>query len=105
MSDTTRDELDVWVERALQGWAADATPPDRVWRKIKLGLEERSRPDASKSGRLHPWYTGALSWGIDVVVSARMILTPSLSGGENGWTRRLAMAGQSSALYYLSIHY
>jgi len=105
MSDATRDELDVWVERTLQGWAADATPPDRVWQKIKLGLRERSRWDSSESGRLHPWCSGALSWGIDLIVSARMILTPSLSGGENGWTRRLAMAGQSSALYYLSIHY
>lgn len=105
MSDTTRDELDILVERALQGWGADATPPDRVWRKIKLGLRERSWGDSSESGRLRLWCTGALSCGVDLIVSARMILTPSLSGGENGWTRRLALAGQSSALYYLSIHY
>lgn len=105
MSDTTRDELDVLVERALQDWAADATPPDRVWRNIRLGVRERSRRDSSKSGRVRTWSTEALSLGVDVLVSARMILTPSLSGGENGWTRRLVMAGQSSALYYLSIQH
>jgi hypothetical protein len=105
MSDTTRDELDVWVERALQSWAPDATPPDRVWLNIELGLRERSRRDSSQSGRLRTWCAGALSGGLDLIVSARMILTPTLGGGENGWTRRLAMAGQSSALYYMSIHY
>ncbi|HUS71053.1 MAG TPA: hypothetical protein VM075_09825 [Anaerolineae bacterium] len=105
MSDKTRAELDVLVERALQDWAADATPPDRVWRNIRLGLRERSRRDSSKYGRVRTWCTEALSCGVDLVVSARMILTPSLSGGENGWTRRLVLAGQSSALYYLSIQH
>jgi hypothetical protein len=105
MSDNTRDELGVLVERALQGWAADARPPDGVWRKIRLGLRERSRRDPFESGRVRPWCAEAFSWGIDLVVSARMILTPSLSGSENGWTRRLVVAGQSSALYYLSIQH
>ena len=105
MSDKTRDELDVLVERALQDWAADATPPDRVWRNIRLGLRERSWRDSSESGWVRTWWTEALSWGVDLLVSARMILTPSLSGGENGWTRRLVLAGQSSALYYLSIQH
>lgn len=105
MSDKTGDELDVLVEKALQDWAADATPPDRVWHNIRLGLRERSRRDSFEYGRVRTWSTEALSWGVDVLVSARMILTPSLSGGENGWTRRLVMAGQSSALYYLSIQH
>lgn len=100
-----RDELDVLVERALRNWAADATPPDRVWSTIRLGLRERSRRGSSKSGWVRHWWTEALSWGVDLLLSARMILTPSLNGGENGWTRRLVMAGQSSALYYLSIQH
>ena len=100
-----RDELDVLVERALRNWAADATPPDRVWSNIRLGVRERSRRGSSKSGRVRHWCSGALSWGVDILVSARMILTPFLSGSENGWTRRLAVAGQSSALYHLSIQH
>jgi hypothetical protein len=100
-----REELDVLVERALRNWAADATPPDRVWSNIRLGVRERSRWGSSKPGWVRHWWTEALSWGVDLLVSARMILTPSLNGGENGWTRRLVMAGQSSALYYLSIQH
>jgi hypothetical protein len=105
MSHKTRGELDRLLEKALQDWAADATPPDRVWRNIRVGLRERSRRDSSESGRLPAWCTEALSWGADLAMSARMILAPSLNCGENGWTRRLVVAGQSSALYHLSIHH
>jgi hypothetical protein len=105
MSDETRDALDVLVERALHDWAADAAPPERVWRNIRLGLRGRSRRDSSKFRRTRAWCIETLWWGVDLIVSARMILTPSLSGTENGWTRRLVMAGRSSALYYLSIQH
>jgi hypothetical protein len=105
MSNKTTDELDVLVERALMDWAADATPPDRVWRNIRLGVRERPRRDSSRPGRARSWCTEALSCGLDLLASVRMILTPSLCSTENGWTRRLVVAGRSSALYHLSIQH
>ena len=105
MSDYTRDELDVLLERALRKWAADEAPPERVWTNIRLGLRERSERRLAKSGRVRRWWTEAWALGADIVVSARMILTPNLHGGENGWTRRLVVAGPSSSSLRLSIHH
>lgn len=105
MSDNSRDELDVLLERALRKWAADEAPPERVWTNIRLGLHDRSRQSPARSGRVRLWWTEAWALGADIVVSARMILTPSLQGGENGWTRRLVVAGPSSSSLRLSIHH
>ena len=105
MSDNRKDELDVLVERALRDWASHEVPPDRVWTNIRLGLAERVERSPSRSPWARQLWTAAVSLGADVLVAARMILSPSPHGGENGWTRRLVVAGRSSASVWVSTHH
>lgn len=105
MDGNRRDELDVLVERAVNNWVSDETPPDRVWTNIRLGLRERAERGQSRPDRLRQSWADALSWGTEVFVSARIILTPSVRGGDGGWTERLLLAGPSSASVRLFIHY
>ena len=105
MSDNRKDELDVLVERALRDWVSHEVPPDRVWSNIRLGLAERVGRSPSRSPWARQLWTAAVSLGADVFVAARMILSPSPHGGENGWTRRLVVAGRSSGSVWVSIHH
>jgi hypothetical protein len=104
MCDSRDDELDVLLARTLRAWAADEAPSDRVWSNIKFGLRERERRGAAPSSRLRRWWTEALALGTDVVMSARIILTPTMNGGDREWTRRLVVVGQSAVSLHLSIH-
>ena len=104
MCESRHDELDVLLERALRAWAADEAPTDRVWANIKIGLRERERRDAVPSNLLRRWWMDALALGTDVLMSARIILTPILNGGDREWTRRLVVVGQSAVSLHLSIH-
>lgn len=104
MCDSTNDELDVLLERALRAWAAEEAPSDRVWTNIKFGLRERERRGAAPSSWLRRWWMDALALGTDVVMSARIILTPTMNGGDREWTRRLVVVGQSAVSLHLSIH-
>jgi len=104
MCESRHDELDVLLERALRAWAADEAPSDRVWANIKIGLRERERRYSAPSNSLRRWWMDALALGTDVLMSARIILTPSLNGGDREWTRRLVVVGQSAVSLHLSIH-
>jgi hypothetical protein len=105
MGDYRRDELDTLMERALKDWASKAAPPDRVWTNIRLGLRERRGRAQSRSYRLREWWKEALVWGTGALVSARIILTPSVNGGDHGWTERLVLVGHSSTSLRLFIHH
>jgi hypothetical protein len=105
MDGNRRDELDVLVERAVKNWLSGETPPDRVWTNIRLGLRERAERSRSRPDGLRRLCTDVWSWGTEVLVSARTILTPSLNGGDRDWTERLLLAGPSSVSVRLVIHY
>jgi hypothetical protein len=105
MDDNRRDELDLLVEGALREWGSGEAAPARVWDNITLGLQERSRRTPTKSHRVRELCLDAWYWGVDALASARIILTPSLRGAEDGWTDRLVLVGNSHGSYRLSIHY
>lgn len=105
MGDIRRDQLDVLLERALEDWVSGETPPSRVWTNIKAGVEERREHAPSRFQRVLNLGSEVLSLGADIAVGARITLTPSPAGGENGWTQRLVLAGPSSAPLHYSIHH
>jgi len=105
MGDKKRDELDVLVEWALRDCVSGETPPQRVWTNIRLGVQDRRGHASSRFRLARSLWAEVLSCGADFVVGARMILTTSVMGGENGWTERPVLAGHSSAPVYYSIHH
>jgi hypothetical protein len=105
MDGNRRDELDVLVERAVKNWVSGATPPDRVWNNIRLGLRERAERGQSTPNRLRQSWADAWSWGTEALVSARIILTPTVSGGDGGWTERMLLAGPPAASLRVFIHH
>jgi hypothetical protein len=105
MDGNRRDELDVLVERALNNCVSDEVPPQRVWTNIRLGLRERTERGQSGRGRVRQLWMDAWSWGSDVLLSTRILLTPAVNGGDNRWTERLVMAVPSSASIELLIHH
>lgn len=105
MGDIRRDQLDVLLERALKDGVSAETPPNRVWTNIKAGIEERRRHEPSRFQRLLDVGADVLSVGADIAMGARITLTPSPAGGENGWTQRLVLAGHSTAPLHYSFHH
>lgn len=103
--DYTRDELDLLVDGALKKWASAEAAPARVWDNIRLGLQERPSLAPSRSHRVRELCLDVWYWGVDALTAARIILTPSLRGAEDGWTDRLVLVGNSYGSYRLSIHY
>ena len=104
MSENARDELDLLVERALKDWISHEVPPDRVWTSIKLGLVGRVGRSPSRLRWVRQLWTEGVAMATDVLVAARMIVSPAPHGGENGWTSRLVVVGRSSASVWLSTH-
>jgi hypothetical protein len=105
MDDNRRDELDVLVERTLRNWASEKAPSDRVWDGIRFGLQERMERRRSRPERVREWWADAWSLGTEAVLSARIILTPSLYSGDHGWPERVVLAGPSSVSLRLLIHH
>lgn len=105
MGDNMRDELDVLVERVLRDCVSGETPPQRVWTNIRLGVQEQRGQASPRFRHVRSLWAEVISCGADFVVGARLILTPSAMGGENGWTERLVLAGHSSAPLHYSIHH
>jgi hypothetical protein len=105
MGDIRRDQLDVLLERALRDRVCGETPPSRVWTNIKVGVQERREHAPSRFQHVRGLWTDVVSYGADVVFGARITLTPSPAGGENGWTQRLVLGGPSSAPLHYSIHH
>jgi len=104
MDRTKRDELDILIERVLEDVVSDEAPPDRVWANISLELQERQRSQG-KFEYLRLLRTEIAALGGDIVAGARIMLTPSTHGGEEGWTQRLVVSGYSSASPLYSIHH
>ncbi len=105
MGDFRRDQLDVLVERALRDRVCGEIPPSRVWTNIKAGVEERREHAPSRFERVLDLGSLVLALGADIAVGARIMLTPSPATGENGWTKRLVLAGPSSVSLHYSIHH
>ncbi len=104
MDRSKRDDLDILVERALQDLVSDQAPPDRVWASIRLELQERRRSQA-KFEFLRLLGTEIVALGADIVAGIGIMLTPSMYGGEEGWTERLVLAGHSSPALLYSIQH
>jgi hypothetical protein len=105
MDGNRRDELDVLVERALNNSVSGQAPSQRVWNNIRLGLRERAERGQSRPDRVRQLWADAWSWGNEVLLSTRIMLTPAVNGGDNRWTERLVMAVPSSASIGLFIHH
>ncbi len=105
MNRTRRDELDMLIETALKGSVSDEAPSDRVWKNIRLRVQNQSQETRPRLGYLRRLGMEVMAWGSGIFSTGRVILAPSVYSHELRSTERLIWAVHSSTPLHYSIHH